>query len=41
MTEAPAGHCNMSTTVGDYVMVNGNPTDMQNAVAIKPNSVAI
>jgi len=25
----------------DYVMVTGDPTDMQSAVAIKPNSVAI
>jgi len=26
---------------GDYVMVTGDPTSMQTAVAIKPNSVAI
>jgi len=42
MTEAPAGpNCDFSTSAGDYVMVSGDPTSMQSAVATKPNSVAI
>jgi len=41
-TIGPAGpYGNFSTTAGDYRMVTGNPTSMQSAVAIKPNSVAI
>ena len=43
MTKAPSvsAICEIYNNTGDYVIVNGDPTSMQNAVAIKPNTVAI